>query len=177
MSILSKRYSLALFEIAKESNQIDNYYQEILLIKNLLEENKKFIDLLKNPKLSSQEKQDLISNTFKNVSQNILNLFFVLLNKNRQKEIYDILKDFIELYNEYKGILIAEVSSVLELNSQQISNIKNNLSKKFGKEIQIKSLIDKSLIGGIVNLIYINYILTNINIIKEHFSYSYYIII
>jgi F-type H+-transporting ATPase subunit delta len=46
-------------------------------------------------------------------------------------------------------MLTATIRSAVELSATQVAEVKKVLTKKYGKDIEIKEVIDTSLIGGV----------------------------
>ena len=55
----AKRYAIALFELAKEQNQVAKYDQELRVIKQVLDENNEVSKALESPGVSAADKQPI----------------------------------------------------------------------------------------------------------------------
>lgn len=149
--LISKRYAVALFELAKETDKIDLFNSQVELIYNSIKDDKEFLTVLNHPRISGGEKFNLFQNIYKdNISEEILGLISIVVNKNRETEILEILETFLELVKDYKGITTAYVFSAIALNDEQLTKIKENLSKNLNKEIIIEASIKPELIGGLL---------------------------
>lgn len=147
--LIAVKYATALFELAKENNTLDSIYDEIKTILEAVYESN-LNELLNHPKLSSEEKFGVLKNIFENnVSQEIMGLFSVIINKNRQGELVEILEEFIVMAEKEKGIVKARVCSAVQLTEEQISRIENVLSKKLNKQIIISTEVIPELLGGL----------------------------
>ncbi len=149
--LISKRYAVALFELAKETDKIDLFNSQVELIYNSIKDDKEFLTVLNHPRISGGEKFNLFQNIYKdNISEEILGLISIVVNKNRETEILEILETFLELVKDYKGITTAYVFSAIALNDEQLTKIKENLSKNLNKEIIIEASVKPELIGGLL---------------------------
>ena len=149
--LISKRYAVALFELAKETDKVDLFYNQIDFIYNSIKNDNEFLSVLNHPRISGGEKFNLFQNIYKdNISEEILGLISIVVKKNRETEILEILETFLELVKEYKGITTAYIHSAKALSEEQINNIKKNLSKNLNKEIIIKADVKPELIGGLL---------------------------
>lgn len=149
--LISKRYAVALFELAKETDKIDLFNSQVELIYNSIKNDKEFLTVLNHPRISGGEKFNLFQNIYKNnISEEILGLISIVVNKNRETEILEILETFLELVKDYKGITTAYVFSAIALNDEQLTKIKENLSKNLNKEIIIEASVKPELIGGLL---------------------------
>lgn len=149
--LISKRYAVALFELAKETNKIDEFDVQVKSIHSIIKGDKEFLAVLNHPRVTGAEKFSLFENVFKgNVSEEILGLISIIVNKNRETEIIEILETFLNLVKEYKGITTAFVYSATKLTESQIEAIKEKLSKKLNKEVIIETKEQPELIGGLL---------------------------
>ena len=149
--LISKRYAVALFDLAKETNKVDEFNAQVQFIFDSIKDNNEFLVVLNHPTVSVAEKFSLFENVFKdNVSEEILGLISIIVNKNRETEILNILETFLNLVKEYKGITTAFIYSATQLSDSQLSAIKEKLSKKLNKDVIIKAYIQPELIGGML---------------------------
>ncbi len=148
----ANRYSLALFELAEESNLLTQIEENSTSFLNLILNNKQFSELIKDPTIN----RDVLINVTKEISDkfNLENLFknflSFLISKRRFFYVEQILKNFNEICSEKRGELKAEIKSAKELSSEEISKITEELSNSFKSKIKLKYIFDKSLIGGLV---------------------------
>jgi F-type H+-transporting ATPase subunit delta len=69
--------------------------------------------------------------------------------KRRMRYILGICEVFQSLCNDYFGIKVGKVFSPYQLDEKEIHKIENAVSQKENKKIQLRLVIDESLIGGI----------------------------
>jgi F-type H+-transporting ATPase subunit delta len=152
--LISRRYANALFELALESNKLDLYKNEIELIYDSVTKDNEFLKILNHPQITSEEKAKMLDDIFKaKVSDDIIALFHLMLRKNREAELIDVLSVFLEKYNAYKGITTALVYSAKPLSEAQLNTIKQKLSQNLNKQVDIKAEVDPALIGGVKILV------------------------
>lgn len=149
-NLISKRYAIALFDLAKEKNNLEQLSSEVSFVLDSFEQNPDFLNIFVHPQISSDQKFDLFKNTFQNiVSEDILGLVSIVINKNRESELKLIFSQFINLFEDFKGIKTAYVYSASQLSDEQISSIKEKLSQNLNKDIIIKTILQPDLIGGL----------------------------
>jgi len=146
------RYSLALYELAKESNQIDEVEKNCSSLIKLIFNSDEFQSLIKNPTI---KKDDLNSTVLKISDQFKLNSLLIkflsfLISKRRFFYVEEILKDFIETCSKKRGEIKAQLTSSKELSESEINRIKEELIKDFGSKIKLNYKHDASLIGGLI---------------------------
>lgn len=148
--LVSKRYGRALFELALENDIIDESESAVELILGSFESDVDLYTVLTNPNVHKDEKLTLFDNIFKDKIPELVNNFFkVILKKNREQDMQDILFYFRELVMAKKGISIAKVFTTVPLTEPQKDKIKEKLESVTGKQILIESEIKKELLGGL----------------------------
>lgn len=149
---VSTTYGEALFELAQESNELDNIRQEVNAVKNAFLENPELLKLLNHPKIVKEEKVKVIENIFTGrVSADIVGFLTLIVTKDRYNQIYDILEYFEHRYKEYKGIGVAYVTSAVELNDQQKKSIEERLLSTTKYDVvEANYVVDKSILGGLI---------------------------
>ena len=148
----ANRYSLALYELASESNSLLKIEENSHALLKLISNSKDFNDLIKDPTIS----RDILNHVIKNISDNFSlevlfkNFLSFLIAKRRFFYVQQILKNFNEICSEKRGELKAEIKSAKNLTQQEIDKITKELSNNFKSEIKLNYTHDQSLIGGLV---------------------------
>ena len=148
----ANRYSLALYELAEESNLLSQIEMNSVSILNLISTSVDFNNLIKDPTVSRNELTNVINKIFdylkiENLLKNFTNF---LITKRRFFFIEQILNNFIEICSEKRGELKTEIRSAKNLSNNEINNIKDELSKHFTSKIKLDYKYDESLIGGLI---------------------------
>ena len=148
----ASRYSLALYELSKENNSIDEVEIQSIALLKLIDESKDFSSLIKDPTNSVNELQDVINKIAENNKLNSLISKFIgfLISKRRFFYIKTILQDFVDTCSKKRGEVKAELISSKELSGEQVIKIKDELAQNFNAKIKLDYKYDKSLIGGLV---------------------------
>ena len=151
-STSANRYSLALYELAAEANVLSQIEANVLSILNLIEQSDDFKNLIKDPTVSQNDLINAINNIFdylkiENLLKNFTNFLVI---KRRFFFLKQILDNFIEICSEKRGELKTEIKSAKNLSNDEISKIKDELSKNFTSKIKLNYKHDESLIGGLI---------------------------
>ncbi len=148
----ANRYSLALYELASESNLLTQVEENSSAFITLISNNEEFDSLIKDP----TAKQDVLINIINKISENFKlevlfkNFVSFLITKRRFFYIEKILRSFIEICSEKRGELKAEINSAKLLSQEEINKITEELSNNFNSKIKLNYNHDQSLIGGLV---------------------------
>ena len=148
----AQRYSLALYELATESNLLNKIEEQTSAIINLINSSKDFSNLIKNPTGNQDDSISVINKISENYNiENLLKIFITLLIKKRRFfYIEKILRNFTEICSKKRGELKAELKSAKELSSNEIKKITDELEKNFNSKMKLNYIHDKSLIGGLI---------------------------
>ena len=148
----ANRYSLALYELAKESSELDEIEKNCSSFLTLIFNNNEFQSLIKNPTVKKEELLTSILKISEQFKFNSLLIKFLsfLVSKRRFFYVEKILKNFIETCSKKRGEMKAQLTSAKELSESEINNIKEELTKNFSLKIKLNYRYDASLIGGLV---------------------------
>ena len=146
---MSKQYAIAFFEIVKEDNTLNEAKESFDVFMDVLKTEKDFISILNSPKISVEEKKEMIRKIFSNCAEDFILFLFVILDNGRVNKLFEIYNEFMHLYNEEKCIKVVEILSVSPLSSTEEEGLLNSLKKHYiGYEIEIHNKIDPRVVGG-----------------------------
>ncbi len=169
--LVSKVYGEALYEFAKENNQLEKMYEEALDIIEVFDKSAEIKDFLASPSASDKQKIEFIKSLFvdkiwagpiakvfkffnidlnKGQNPKILDFLSIVISKGRQKDIVSILKFFTHMTLTSKNIGEADVISAKALTNEQKTMLEKKLvdTTSFDKFI-VNYNVDESLIAGI----------------------------
>ena len=67
------------------------------------------------------------------------------------KNIQDIMKQFVKIYNENNNIVTAQVITAHELGREQQDKVNKFIASHYGaKKVELENIIDKKIKGGII---------------------------
>ncbi len=148
----ANRYSLALYELASESNSLNSIEENSFAFLDLISKNKDFNNFIKDPTVNKSTLINVINKICDNSKLEILfkNFLCFLITKRRFFFIEKIMLSFIEICSEKRGELKAEIRTAKELTKDEINKIIIELSDNFKSKIKLNYKYDQSLIGGLV---------------------------
>ena len=146
------RYSLALYELALENNELAEIENHSSSIIHLITVNKDFSSLIKDPTNKKEEQLNVLKKISDQYKLNKLLTKFLgfLISKRRFFYVDKILKSFVDTCSVKRGELKAELISAKNLSENEVDDIKKELSKNFGSKIKLNYTNDTSLIGGLI---------------------------
>lgn len=150
--LISGTYGEALFELAVEEDRLDLLAEEIQMLRRILAENEDLEKLMNHPKISKDEKRQVMENIFKErISEELMGLLSIIITKDRYRELDAVLEYFLNRVKEVKGIGVAYVTTVSGLSDVQKEQIVSKLLATTGyQQMEMHYQEDKDLIGGMV---------------------------
>ena len=148
---VAKRYGQALLQIGQEKNSIDRYQEDLKLVVDTIENSAELKDVLTSQTVSIDEKKNIVKQIFADkVDAMVLNLLFVVVDKNREESIDDIYNVFCALADEVRNIAYADVVSAYPLTEEQETALSAQLANMSGKTVKLNVSVDASLLAGMV---------------------------
>ena len=147
----SERYSRALFEVAKETKDLEKMEEDVLKLKSLLNNSIEIKNFIHNPTQSKDNQKNatqLLADKM-SFSKNLKNFIFLLIEKRRIFFIEKIIESFLKLCAQKRGEVKASLISSKELSKDEIENISKDLSSSMGSTIKFDYKVDKELIAGL----------------------------
>ena len=146
------RYSLALYELAIETNMLSEIESHSSSIINLITSSEDFKSLIKDPTNNKEDQHKVLNKISEQYKLNNLLTKFLnfLISKRRFFYLEKILKSFGETCSIKRGELKAELTSARDLTENEVNSIKEELTKNFSSKIKLNYKHDTSLIGGLI---------------------------
>ena len=147
----SERYSRALFEVAKEFDELEKVEEDIKNFELLIKNSSEIYNFVHNPTQSVENQNSLINLLSEklNFSKNLKNFFLLLIKKRRIFFVSKIINSFLKLCSSKRGEIKASLISSKELTKPELKNISKDLSSSMGSTIKFDYKIDIELIGGL----------------------------
>ena len=147
----SERYSRALFEVCRDSDDLDKVENDIKNFKLIYDKNLEVRNFIKDPSqiITEQNKLvNLISDKL-NFSKNVQKFLLLLIEKRRIFFVNKIIESFLRLCSQKRGEIKASLISSKELSQTELNDISLDLSKSMGSNLKFDYKVDKQLIGGL----------------------------
>ena len=150
--LISKTYGEALYELAVEENNVDEYFEEVQMLKKVLNENKDFIKLMEHPQIVKEEKIKVMETVLNGrVSKELVGFFDLIITKGRYSEIHNILEYFVSRVKELNKIGVCYVTAAIDLDDSQKMQVEEKMLQTTRYEkMEMHYDQDKGLIGGMV---------------------------
>jgi F-type H+-transporting ATPase subunit delta len=148
-AIASRRYALALLEVAVEGHFLESVTEDLQNIREVVLSSRELQLALKSPLVKGDTKARILEDIFRSRVGDKTMLFLKLLaHKKRANLLAEVVTEFNDLLDVRNGYLNADVRSAVKLSDEQARELVNGLSVRTGKKIRAKMTLDESLIGG-----------------------------
>jgi len=147
--IAAKRYAEAVFQIARDQGAIESWQRDLQTVAAVFAD-PEVLGLLESAKVPRQAKEDVLRRTLTGVSPLALNFARLLVQRRRVALAPQVADFFRELADAALGIAHAEVVTAIEIGDAERQLIAQRLGQITGKQVQIESRVDPSIIGGVV---------------------------
>jgi len=146
------RYATALFELALESKALARVEKELKGFAALLDKSSDLRRLVTSPVFSTAEQERAIGAVLDKakiggITANFIKL--VIANR-RLFAVRDMIAAFAALVATHRGEITAEVVSATPLSAKQMTALKLTLKAVEGREVNVETQVDESLLGGLI---------------------------
>ena len=152
---VAKKYSHALFDLAREKNLIDKAWEQFNSMAEYLKKDRTLLNFMTAPQVTDQKKYAMIKKAFSERLEKPFYAFLVfLVRKRRINYLPDVIEAFDQLVREEKKIARAKCISAIPLTEDERRNVIEQLRKKTSLKIELEEKIDKSIIGGMIIMLH-----------------------
>lgn len=146
-----QRYAQALFDLAKDQNAVAVIEADLKSLKAAVRESADLRRLIESPAFSAEDKaKGLLAIADAAKFSATTKKFFGLLAANRRaSQLLSVITAFEKLSADFRGVVSAEVVTALPLSTAQSKNIAAALRSALGKDPEISTRVDPSILGGI----------------------------
>jgi F-type H+-transporting ATPase subunit delta len=152
MAGMAGRYAAALFELAKDQQQVETVEADVKAFQSLLDGSDDLRRLVRSPVISADDQlRALTALLAKAGISGLTGNFLRLITRNRRLyAVGDILKTFRVLLARERGEVTAEVATAHALTGAQMQVLSDTLKASIGKNVQINTRVDPNLLGGLI---------------------------
>lgn len=118
--IVAHRYAKSLLDFAIEKNAVEAVAKDMIDFADTCDASYELVLALKSPIIKHYTKLAILAKLFKDKFNPITyGIFVIITNKNREKILPAVAKEFISMYTDYKGIQKATVTTASSLTADQ----------------------------------------------------------
>lgn len=148
--MVSESYASALAQLAMDEGILDATVADIEKLEKIFsdEETLGFFD---SPEIDESKKREVLDEIVKDAGMlpTTANFLNILIDNKRIELVLEIVEEFNSAYNRLTDTVVAVVTSVVKLESQQLAQIAKQVQKVTGaKNVRIKTVLDPSIVAG-----------------------------
>jgi F-type H+-transporting ATPase subunit delta len=151
VSGMAGRYATALFELALETNAVDQVQSELKGFEALVASSPDLARLVRSPAFSAEEQARALSAVLEKagLTGTAANFLRVVASNRRLFAVLDMIRAFNALVARHKGEVTAQVTVAEQLNDARMNEIRDALKAVTGKDVKLDLTVDPSIIGGL----------------------------
>lgn len=144
-------YANGIFELAKAEDELERVENELFTIAQALDDSPELRSTLTDPQLPMEKKQALIDDLIGGRASSLsVDLVQLIVSQGRSSELSDIARALVKAAAASRDKAVAEVRSAVPLDEETIERLAAALGRATGKSVEVKVVVDQSVIGGIV---------------------------
>ncbi|HEV8564361.1 MAG TPA: ATP synthase F1 subunit delta [Actinomycetota bacterium] len=148
---LIRGYAEALFSVAEAEAALDAVGDELFSFAKVLEQNTPLRQALTDPALPVENKKATIREILGERAHRLTGtLLGLVVESGRARELPRIVEELVALAAERRQNALAEVRTAVPLSEQQRAKIAEALSRATGRSIEVKAVVDPTVIGGVL---------------------------
>jgi F-type H+-transporting ATPase subunit delta len=150
---MSGRYAVALFALAKEQGTTDQVAADLKAFASLIDESPDLQRFVRSPVFSAEVQQKALTAILDKAGFNLAaaNFLKLVAAKRRLFAIRDMIRDYLALDDDAKGVTRADVTVAEPLAEGHRAALEEALKNVTGgKSVEVNVKIDPSIIGGLV---------------------------
>jgi F-type H+-transporting ATPase subunit delta len=144
-------WAQSLLEIAQAEGNLHEVEDELFRFARIVEGNDALRTALSNPGQSAERRASIVDDLLENRSlQTTRALAAFIVGAGRGHDLPAIVARFVELAAQSREHEVAEVRSAVPLDDDQVAKIGAALGRSLKKNIEVRVVVDPTLMGGIV---------------------------
>jgi len=149
---IAARYATAVFELAQEEKSVEALEKDLAVLQAMVDESPDLARLVRAPVFSREDQAKGLNGVLHRMEASALTRRFVLMlaSKRRLFMLIDIIRAFNQAVAKLRGEVSAQVTSARPLNDSEVSELKQILKSKLGRDARLEAKVDPSLLGGLV---------------------------
>jgi len=151
MSDLARGYARALFQVAQAEGALEQVEDELFRFARILENETRLREALTDPSMPAENRATMVQELLgPKASPHTTNVVAFVVQQGRARELTKIIDSLVQLAAEERSRAVAEVRSAVPLDGEQREKLKEAIARATGKQVEMKVLIDSTVIGGLL---------------------------
>jgi F-type H+-transporting ATPase subunit delta len=147
-------YARAMFDIARAEGNLKIVSDELFRFARALESSDELRDALADPHLPAGRRQQIVEDLLDGRAHpTTIGLVSMAVAAGRGRDLPAIIDGFVAMAAADQGRAVAEVRTAIELDEAQRTRLAEAISKATGKQVEVKVVVDPTVLGGVVTTV------------------------
>jgi F-type H+-transporting ATPase subunit delta len=147
----TRTYASALLDVARAEGALGEVEDELFRFARLLESNDELRTALTDQALPASRRQQIVEDLLGGRAHTVTTaLVSMVVGTGRARDLAAIIDELVKLSASEAKREVAEVRSAIELTDDQKQRLAAALEAATGKQVELKVIVDPSVLGGIV---------------------------
>jgi F-type H+-transporting ATPase subunit delta len=144
-------YARGLFEVARAEGTLDEVEDELFRFARSYESSDELRNALSDDQIPPGKRQAIVEDLLGGkATPTTVQLVSMVIGSGRSRELPAIIDRMVQRAAQSKDLALAEVRSAIPLSADQQDRLKAALANATGKTVELKVLVDPSVLGGLV---------------------------
>ena len=147
-------YARAMFDVARAEGDLARIGDELFRFARALEGSDELRSALTDPHLPASKRQQIVEDLLGGkASPSTISLVGMAVGTGRSRELPAIIDSLVAMSAAESNKAVAEVRSAIELTDDQRDRLAAAIGTAVGKQVEVKVVVDPSVLGGIVTTV------------------------
>jgi F-type H+-transporting ATPase subunit delta len=145
-------YAEALFGVARAEGTLGEVEDELFRFSQTLQGSDELRDALTDPSIPVSRRQQIVEDLLGGrASSTTVALVALVIGTGRSRDLPAIIRQLVEMSAAEANKAVAEVRSAVALTDDQRQRLAKALGEATGRQVEVKVVVDPSVLGGIVS--------------------------
>ena len=144
-------YAQALFSVAQAEDALEDVQDELFRFARALDQENQLRETLTDPALPIERKKAVLQDILgTRASPHTVSIVGFLVEQGKTRELPAIVDELVALASEHRDAAVAEVRTAVPLDDRQRDELAKALEQATGKKVELKVVVDPSILGGVI---------------------------
>lgn len=144
-----QRYAQAIFELALENEQLEQWDQDLRLAADVLGDDE-FARFLGHADVPQERKISAIESVLSETHPLVRNLVSLLVNRGGVSEMRDVQEGYSRLLDDHLGRQRAEITTAVPLEQDELDRITEFVRQLVRRDVVLTTQVDEKILGGLI---------------------------
>ncbi|HEX5366435.1 MAG TPA: ATP synthase F1 subunit delta [Acidimicrobiales bacterium] len=144
-------YAEALFSVVRAEGTLGEVEDELFRFSQILQGSDELREALTDPRIPATRRQQVVEDLLGGkASPTTVALVSMVVGTGRARQLPEIIRQLVEMSAAEANKEVAEVRSAIPLTGDQRRRLADALGRATGKQVEVKVVVDPSIMGGVV---------------------------